>query len=266
MHGIQQDMQVLQRPLRVAHRGGAGLAPENTLAAFRQGLAYHADAVELDLHMSRDGALMVIHDPDLQRLTGTPGEVGGLTLAELQQLNAAATYKDRSIEPQRIPTLPEVFALVQGRAGVQIEIKLRSNHVRYAGIEAKVVELVRQYGMLDDVLVISFDFPILHEITALEPRLPTAALFSIEYLSQFGVGRDEAVVAALQAQGFCRVGANHRYMTPSLYHTLRQHGFSVGVWTVNKEPEIRRFADMGMDFVTSDRPDLLQKWLPSSSH
>jgi glycerophosphoryl diester phosphodiesterase len=155
--------------------------------------------------------------------------------------------------------------LVQGQAGVQIEIKLRSNNVRYAGIEAKVVELVRRYGMLDDVLVISFDFPTLHEITALEPRLQTAALFSIEYLSQFGVVRDEAVVAALKAQGFCRVGANHRYMTPSLYRTLRQHGFDVGVWTVNEEPDIRRFADMGMDFVTSDRPDLLQKWIPSSS-
>ena len=258
-------MQAMPRPLRVAHRGGAGLAPENTLAAFRQGLAYNADAVELDLHMSRDGALMVIHDPDLQRLTGSPGEVGDMTLAELRQLNAAATYKDRPIEPQLIPTLQEVFALVQGRTGVQIEIKLRSDNVRHAGIEAKVVELVRQYDMLDDVLVISFDFPTLHEITALEPRLQTAALFSREYLSQFGVVRDEAVVAALQAEGFCRVGANHRYMTPSLYHTLRKHGFSVGVWTVNEEPDISRFADMGMDFVTSDRPDLLLKWIPSSS-
>ncbi|MDH3601673.1 MAG: glycerophosphodiester phosphodiesterase family protein, partial [Candidatus Tectomicrobia bacterium] len=201
----------------------------------------------------------------LQRLTGSPGEVGDRTLAELRQLNAAATYKDRPIEPQLIPTLQEVFALVQGRTGVQIEIKLRSDNVRHAGIEAKVVELVRQYDMLDDVLVISFDFPTLHEITALEPRLQTAALFSREYLSQFGVVRDEAVVAALQAEGFCRVGANHRYMTPSLYHTLRKHGFSVGVWTVNEEPDISRFADMGMDFVTSDRPDLLLKWIPSSS-
>ncbi len=82
--GFYQDGQAMDRPLRVAHRGSAGLAPENTLAAFRQSLAFKPDAVELDLHMSQDGALIVAHDPNLKRVTGTVGEIHGLTLAQIQ--------------------------------------------------------------------------------------------------------------------------------------------------------------------------------------
>lgn len=253
----------MDRPLRVAHRGGAGLAPENTLAAFRQGLAFQPDAVELDLHMSRDGALMVAHDPNLKRATGVSGDIDQLTLAQLQQLNAAAAYPDKSTEPQRIPTLQEVLELVRGQAEVQIEIKVRADDTRYAGIEAKVVEAVRHYDMVDDVVVISFDFPTLHDITALEPRLRTCALFSTSYLSRFGIWRDAAEVAAdIASQGFRCVGAKYTTMTERLFQAFRARDIQVGVWTVNDEADMRKFAAMGVSFITSDRPDLLQKWLP----
>ena len=255
----------MHRPLRVAHRGGAGLAPENTLAAFRQGLAFHADAVELDLHMSRDGALVVAHDPDLKRATGRAGDIHAHTLAQLQQRNAAATYRDKTIGPQRIPTLQEVLELVRGQAGVQIEIKTRADGARYAGIEARVVEIVRRYGMIDDVMVISFDFPTLRDIAALEPRLQTCALFSTSYVSRLGMRRDDAKVAAdIASQGFCCVGAKYDTMTEGLFRAFQARGVQVGVWTVNDEADIRKFAAMGVYFITSDRPDLLQKWLPDA--
>ena len=261
----------MHRPLRVAHRGGAGLAPENTLAAFRQGLAFQADAIELDLHMSRDGALVVAHDPDLKRVTGAPGDIHALTLAQLQQRNAAATYKDKTIEPQRIPTLQEVLELARGQASVQIEIKVRADGARYAGIEAQVVEAVRHYEMIDDVVVISFDFPTLHDIAALEPDLQTCALFSTSYLSRFGVSRfgvrraDAEVAQDIASQGFRCVGAKYDAMTEGLFQAFRTRGIQVGVWTVNDEADIRKFAAMGVHFITSDRPDLLQKCLPDAN-
>lgn len=256
----------MNRPLRVAHRGGAGLAPENTLAAFRQGLAFQADAVELDLHLSQDGALIVAHDPNLKRATGTAGNIHEYTLAQLQQLNAAATYKDSTIEPQRIPTLQDVLELVRGQASVQIEIKVRADDARYAGIEAKVVDAVQHYDMIDDVMVISFDFPTLHDITALEPRLRTCALFSTSYLSRFGVRRDDAEVAEdIASRGFCCVGVKHTAMTEGLFQAFRARGIQVGVWTVNDEADIRKFAAMGVTFITSDRPDLLQRWISDAN-
>jgi glycerophosphoryl diester phosphodiesterase len=252
-----------QHILRVAHRGGAGLAPENTLAAFRKALELDADAVELDVHMSKDGALMVMHDPDLFRITGKVGEISALTLAELRRLNAAATYEGPDVGPQRIPTLQEVLALVQGHAGVQIEIKRRRNKRRYPGIEARVIAAVRQYNMLADAVVLSFDFSTLQKITALEPKMQTCALISTRYLSRFDVRQDAASVAAdLSAHGFNCVGIKHTKLTTPLMRTLRAHGFRVGVWTVNEPASIRQFAEMGVDFITSDRPDLLREILP----
>jgi glycerophosphoryl diester phosphodiesterase len=261
--GEGKEKQDMKRPLNVAHRGGAGLAPENTLVAFRQALAWQVDAVELDVHMSQDGALIVMHDPDLGRTTRQRGEIRARTLAELRTLNAAASHRGAPVEPQPIPTLQEVLDLVKGRAGVQIEIKLAADNTRYPGIEAKVVEVVRHLDMLADVIVISFDFPTLQDIRALDPRLATCALISASYLSRFDVRRDAtSAVDDLIAQGFRCVGIRHTLLTEVFYKTLRAHGFRVGVWTVNEPSAMRQFAAMGVDFITSDRPDLLRDIVP----
>jgi glycerophosphoryl diester phosphodiesterase len=255
MHGMK-------RPLIVAHRGGAGLAPENTLAAFHKALELQADAVELDVHMSKDGALVVMHDPDLVRTTGQVGEIRAFTLAELHPLNAAANYEGTAVAAQRIPTLQEVLALVKGRAAVQIEIKQAVDKTRYAGIEAKVLEAVRHAAMLADVLVLSFDFPTLRDLHALEPQLATCALISTAYLERFDIRRDATPVADdLAAQGFGCVGIRHTWLTEPLFHALRARHFRIGVWTVNDAFSMRKFAAMGIDFITSDRPDLLRETL-----
>lgn len=256
-------MEHTKRPLKVAHRGGAGLAPENTLAAFRKALEVGADAVELDLHMSKDGALVVMHDPDLFRTTGASGEIRTLTLTELHKFNAAATYRGNGVVPQHIPTLQEVLALVKGRANVQIEIKLSPDHARYPGMEAKVIAAVREYDMLANVTVISFDFATLRAIRTLEPTVQTCALVASLYLSRFDVRRDATLVAADLARQGCRnVGVKCTWLTAPLLHALRARDFRVGVWTVNDAFSICKFADMGVDFITSDRPDLLRQLLP----
>jgi glycerophosphoryl diester phosphodiesterase len=252
----------MKRPLNVAHRGGAGLAPENTLAAFQRALELRADAVELDVHMSQDGALIVMHDADLVRTTRHVGEIGALTLEALRTLNAAANHQGNHVDPQPIPTLHEVLALVKGRAGAQIEIKQWADQRRYPGIEAKVVDAVRHFDMLANVMVISFDFPTLQAIKALEPRIATCALLSSAYLRHFDLRRDATpVVDDLASHGFRCVGVKHTWLTEPFFHALRQRHFQVGVWTVNDPFSMRKFADLGVDFITSDRPDLLRQAL-----
>jgi glycerophosphoryl diester phosphodiesterase len=258
--GGASEMQAIKRPLNVAHRGGAGLAPENTLAAFQRALTLPVDAVELDVHMSQDGVVIVIHDADLRRTTGHVGAIHTLTLAELRTFNAAATYQGEAVASQPIPTLAEVLALVHGRAGVQIEIKQRADKQRYAGIEAQVVEAVQRYDMLTDVVVISFDFPTLQDVKALEPRIATCALLSSTYLCRFDIRREAMlVVDDLAMQGFRCVGVQHTLLTEALFRALRQRDFGVGVWTVNEPFAMRQFVAMGVDFITSDRPDLLRE-------
>ncbi|MCX7029329.1 MAG: glycerophosphodiester phosphodiesterase family protein [Spirochaetes bacterium] len=252
------------RVIRVAHRGGAALAPENTLAAFRAGLEQGADALELDVHLSRDGELVVIHDAALARTTNAAGEVGEMTFAELRRLDASARFFGPPVERQLIPTLQEVVDLAKGRASLQIEIKLRSDGSRYPGIEPRVVETLRQSGMVDDAVILSFDFPTLTSVKALEQRLRTCALISRAYLQKVGKRGPAAVAEEMAALGVTSVGVEKTWLLEPLYRQLRSRGLGVGVWTVDDSGEMRRFALMGVDFITSNRPDLLRHALVAS--
>ena len=245
------------RVLTVAHRGGAGLAPENTLAAFRAGLEQRADALELDVHLSRDGQLVVIHDPTLVRTTDVPGEVGALSLEELRGLDAAARYFGPPVGRQAIPTLEDVLELARGQAQVQVEIKRQADGSRYPGIESAVVAALRRHSMIDDAVILSFDFPTLETIMIVEPRLRTCALISTGYLRQIGREGPAAVAAAMSAAGVDFVGVERTWLSAPLYRELRASGLGVGVWTVDDPQEMRRFAVQGVDFITSNRPDRL---------
>lgn len=247
-----------RRVLKVAHRGGAGLAPENTLAAFRKGLESGADAVELDVHLSSDGELVVMHDPNVARTTDGSGEIGAKTLAEIRKLDASARYFGVPVGAQAVPTLQEVLDLVKGRCGVQIEIKVRTDGSRYEGIERKVVEAVRSNGLTDQAVVLSFNFPTLVDVKSLEPRLRTCALINRAYLVGVGKAGPAAVGAEMSGLGADFVGVDKSWLTPALYAEFRSRKLGVGVWTVDDEKQMREFAAMGVDFVTSNRPDLLR--------
>src|SRR5258708_11675521 len=149
---------------RVAHRGGSHLAPENTLAAFRNALTLPIDAIELDVHMSRDGHAVVFHDYTVDRRTNGSGNILDLDFTYLRSLNAAAHFPGGWPEPQQIPTLNEVLNLAKGHVQVYIEIKpSKRNGVigRYPKIAETVVEWLRALGMRNKALIISFDWAIL---------------------------------------------------------------------------------------------------------
>ncbi|MGE0074532.1 MAG: glycerophosphodiester phosphodiesterase [Sphaerochaetaceae bacterium] len=261
------SMKEQEQPLRVAHRGGAGLAPENTLAAFENGLHYHPDMVELDIHLSKDGELIVMHDPLLERTTGKLGQISDYDRATLATFDAAATYSPgHSFGFQAIPTLPQVFDLVETKAGYpigyQIEIKLRSDGSRYAGIEKKLVALLAERGLADRSVVISFDFPTLETIGQLKPKLKRAALISKKYMTAIGAGGPKAVAADIASLGVDYVGINYSYLSQTLYTEFRNKNLGIGVWTVNEPSAMERMAAMGVDFITSDFPDILVKTLP----
>jgi glycerophosphoryl diester phosphodiesterase len=247
-----------RRVLRIAHRGGAGLAPENTLASFRKGLEFQADAVELDVHLSSDGELVVMHDPNVARTTDGSGEIGTKSLAEIRKLDASARWFGAPVGTQAVPMLQEVLDLVKGSCGVQIEIKLRTDGSRYAGIEGKVVEAVRRSGMMDRIVVLSFDYPTLVDVKALEPRLRACALVNKASLVAIGKTDPAAVGAEMARLGADYVGVDKAVLTQALYDGLRSRGLGVGVWTVDDEKTMRQFAAMGVDFITSNRPDLLR--------
>ncbi len=243
---------------RVAHRGGSHLAPENTLAAFRTALTLSVDAIELDVQMTKDGHAIVFHDNTVERLTNGEGNILDLDFAYLRSLNAAAHFPGGWPEPQRIPTLREVLDLARARTQVYIEIKASKRsgtYGRYPNIVETVVNEIRTAGMLDSVLIISFDLLILPLIKSLEPSLKTAAVISKDIWDS----KSENAFATLMQQ-VASLGANWLNMdsdllTLDLPQQAHAHGFKLGCWTVNTLEEMRRLAPTGIDSITSDRPD-----------
>src|SRR5215471_19656445 len=143
----------------VGHRGAMGYCPENTLASFERGLELGADWIELDVHLSRDGELIVIHDETLERTTNGHGLVRERSLSELRALDAG--------DGQHIPTLPEVLSFARARATV-VDIEIKNAPIYYEGIERAVARAVRDAQMLDNVIVISFDHAAVKRVKEIE--------------------------------------------------------------------------------------------------
>lgn len=244
-------------PLVVAHRGGAALAPENTLAAFENALKIGVDMVECDVHLSKDGELIVMHDSIVSRTTDGSGAIRDLTLAEIKKLNAAAKFPDKRWSPQAVPTLEEVLDLVKGKAGIQIEIKVVGLE-RYSGIEQKVVAAVNARGMTNDVIVISFDFPTIQEIKKIEPHIKTGALVRSDWAMMRST---EQMFREIQSTGADYFMPAYGVLTEEMVQLFHARGLKIGAWTVNAEADMRRLAGLGVDAITSDRPDVLKSIL-----
>ena len=237
------------RPAIAAHRGGARLWPENSLTAFRGALGLGVDLVELDVHQTRDGEVVVLHDPTLERTTMGHGAVRDLAWAEL------ATVAIRGTADERLPRLAEVLALLRPTpVGLLLEIKTGPGGDRYPGIEERVLALVQAAGLADRATVMAFDWTILERLRALSPSVRLTGL-----LSHWGAERAggvEAVAARLRALGVNDLGIERTLLTPEAVRAAHDAGLSIGVWTVNEPDEIRRALAAGVDYVTTDQPDL----------
>ncbi len=248
------------KPLLTAHRGGAGLAPENTLAAFRNAIALGVDAVELDVHLSRDGQVVVMHDPNLERTTDGHGQIYDQTLAELQKLNAAAKYSGK-VAPEPVPTLSQVLDLFKDRRErVEIEIKVPPQG-RYPGIEQKVLDEIKAHNLSARVQISSFDFPTIAEVHRLDATIPTVALLSTDYFRRVDLNQPARVIQEVQDAGANIIGVNKDLLTPPLISEAHKRGLKTQVWTVDNPDEMSKFIDLNVDGITTNRPDLLKSLL-----
>lgn len=243
-------------PTRViAHRGFSAEAPENTLAAIRLAIDASADMVEVDVTVSADGHLVVIHDDTLQRTTDGRGQVAEHTLAELRDLDAGSWFAPRYLgEP--IPTLGEVLDLVRDRVLLNIEIKPEA--VEHAAPRL-VAALVLDRGMVDQIVVSSFAPAALEDLRDAAPRIRTASLYNRELHS--GLDPHE-VVREVGATAF---NIDHRDLTEDTLRSCREHGLPVSVYTVNDRDRMNQLVAIGVDAIFTDRPDVLVELLEESS-
>jgi glycerophosphoryl diester phosphodiesterase len=241
--------------LLAAHRGGAGLWPENSLLAFRSALALGVDFLELDVHLTRDDRLVVIHDPTLERTTTGIGAVRGATLEELR------AHRLRDGGAERIPTLEEVLDLVHPtETGLLLEIKTAPRREPYPGIEDRVLRLLRARGLVPRTVVMSFEPSIVRRVRELDPTIRTSLVVSARRLGREGAVPAAAVAWAVDA-GATDIGIQHTLITPALVAAARARGLRIGAWTVNDEAAMRRMIDFGVDVLITDWPDLARTLL-----
>jgi glycerophosphoryl diester phosphodiesterase len=246
-------------PMVVAHRGGALLWPENSLLAFQEALALGVEALEFDLHLTADGEVVVIHDATLDRTTTGHGAVRDTPLAALAPVRLRT--RDGMVTEQRIPTLAQVLDLAAAaRVELLPEIKVGADRQRYAGIEEKVLALLRARGLLGRATVQAFQPETIRRLRALEPTARTMFLVSQGQVQRAGAAPADVVEWA-RAVGANDLGVDHRILDSSLAVAARSAGFRLSVWTVNEEVDIRRVLDIGVAMVMTDRPDLVRRLL-----
>lgn len=242
-----------RRPIVLAHRGGGGLAPENTLAAFDNGLSLGSDGIELDVHLSRDGVAVVIHDPTIDRTTDGSGAVADFDTADLAAFDAGYRFCRDGSYPWRgrgcrIPRLRDVLA----RVACPALIELKTPAPELAEV---VVTDVRAAGADDRVLIGSFHAAALEAIRVRAPHLRRGA--DREAILANGVPSQERP-PAIDFHSFQVPEAfnGQRIVTPEFVRRAHGLGADVIVWTVDRADDIRRLLDWGVDGLITDRPDV----------
>jgi glycerophosphoryl diester phosphodiesterase len=218
------------------------------------------DMVECDVHLTKDGELVVMHDPNVATTTDGKGQIGDLTLAEIKKLNDAAKFADQKWSPQTVPTLAELLDLVKGKIGIQIEIKVNAAKVRYPGIERKVIDLINARQMADQVIIISLDLPTVKEVKALDPRIKTGALVDASWFTM-RTNAEQSVGDAIAATGADYFMPTAGPVSQAVIQAVHARGLKIGIWTVDAPQDMLRYASWGVDAITTNRPDELKKVL-----
>lgn len=222
--------------LKIGHRGAKGYEPENTLKAFEKAIDMNTDAIELDVHLSFDGEIMVIHDETIERTTNGKGIVNQFSLKELKAFRIEKT--------EEIPTLTEVFDLVNRRCFINIELKgFQTAKPTSELIDYYISEKNWNYT---DFLISSFDWNMLIEFQSLNPKI------RIGILTEKSI--DEGLAFAKKTKAFS-IHPNYKLLSKENVALMQQNGFEVYPWTVNTTEEIQKIKSFNVNGIISDFPD-----------
>lgn len=227
-----------------AHRGAAGSAPENTLAAFELAIAHGADGVEFDVQLTEDAQIVVIHDESVDRTTNGTGAVLGYTLAELQRLDASAGFPD--FGGAQIPTLRQVLELL-APTKLELNIELKNSEVPYPGLEEAVLAMVAEFDLADRVVFSTFNHHSLRKLLKLGTTSEVAMLYTDplfkpwRYAARLGVGA---------------IHPPARLVSRRLVDRTHAAGLAVRPWVANSEASLRRLFDLGVEALFTDHPEL----------
>ena len=246
----------MRKFINVAHRGASSYAPENTFAAYDKALDMGVNHVEIDVHLTRDGHIAVIHDDTVDRTTDAHGRVADFTLDELRALEAGSWFS-QEYEGERIRSLGETLEHYKGRLHFHIEIKQREIS---GGLARRTIDMVRGYGLTDSVTITSFRIEWLQEAAAYDSTLPKGWLVPMG-----NAAWDDSIIEQIITQskelGLTQICPRANLTTPELVDRLHAEGFVVRCQGLYTEDLMRHVVDVGADGATVNFPDKMAEYL-----
>ena len=234
----------------LAHRGFLGNYPENTMLAFRKAIEAGADGIELDIHESRDGQLVIIHDENLIRTTGTDALVSDLTLSELTKTRASRTKDDAFDTP--IPSFEE-FCEFASNGSFITNVEIKTNNQWYQDIERKAIDMVRAYGLQDRIIFSSFNWISVLRARELAPEIPCGFLYADNKHMHLAPQTKDAGIQFMHP--------DFALLDDAIVAECRQNGIGLNVWTINEENQMRQLIDWDVNAAITNYPDMCLRLL-----
>lgn len=236
-----------------AHRGACGFYPENTMLAFEMALEAKSDGIELDVQLSKDGHVVIIHDEMVDRTTDGSGRVCDHTLSELQALNAAKNWHGgKAFHP--VPSFDEYCAWV-AKTALVTNIEIKSSIIYYPELEKKVLETIKAYGLEDRALISSFNHLSLIETKRLNPSMPCGVLVPESGLVNAGFG--------VRHFGFEYFHPAYVSLSEEKVAECHAHGIGVNVWTINTMEALENCHRWGCDGIFTNYPEVARAYVDS---
>lgn len=252
MTTAQQRLQTIlgDNTLIFGHRGAMAYAPMNTLPAFELAYEQGADGIELDVHRSSDGELVIVHDFTIDETTDGEGTVTEMSLAQLKEFDAGSWFSD-NFKGVKIPTLDEVFEAVGKKLIINVEIK--SIPPQDDGVEALIAQAIAHHGLESRVLVSSFNPFALKRFRKIAPDIPIGFLYNSDDI--------DSMMALMEDTPHEAHHPYHTTIDEAYMQWARENGYSVNTWTVNEVDEARRLHDLGVNTIITNTPDTFVKAL-----
>ena len=244
----------MKKILNVAHRGLSGLYPENTMIAFRKAIEADCDGIEMDVHLTRDGVPVVIHDEEVDRTTNGSGYVKDFTYEQFCNLDAGIKFSDE-FKGEKIPTLKEFFDFMKDNDKL-INIELKNSIIHYEGLEEKVYKEIENYGFEDRVIISSFDHYSIRKCIRLNKNIKTGILYWD---------------CIFEPHNYCKVvGASALHpefnsITEEIVRDAHEDFQQVNVYTVNEKKDMEKMIDLNVDMIITNYPNILKEVLENKN-
>ncbi|PCJ89096.1 MAG: glycerophosphodiester phosphodiesterase [Flavobacteriales bacterium] len=242
----------------IAHRGASGSAPENTLASIKKAMETGANMIEIDVHLSKDDTVVLMHDSKVDRTTNGTGKVQELTLEELKKLDAGSWFNEK-FSSEKIPTLEEVLKAINGKCKLLIEVKGKSK--TYQGIEKQIVDLINKYNAKNWCIVQSFHTPYIENTYRLDSAIEVHKLIiSPLRLFPFIYMDDGLRFGSIKKFTYAKsINPNHKAVSKKFIKKIHSQNQTVFCWTVNEKETAKKLIALGVDGIITNYPEKFLK-------